>query len=97
MSIHGPAFGSRSPAEAPTINSGTPMPSPVAYSAAAPRITCRDWLITDSAAMIAGATHAVTTSADSAPMTKVPMYVPDFWRLLASLSRVCSALGSCSV
>jgi hypothetical protein len=34
--------------------------------------------MTDNAAMMAGATHAVTTSADSAPMMKVPTYVPDF-------------------
>ena len=69
------------------------MPSPVTYSAPAPRATWPVWLITESAAMIAGATHAVTMSADSAPMTNVPTNVPDFCWLLTFVSRVCNALG----
>ncbi len=48
------------------------MPKPVAYNAPAPRAICPVWLITESAAMMAGATQAVTTSADNAPMMNVP-------------------------
>ena len=72
VSIQGPTLGSSEPAEAPTRSSGTPIPRPVAYSAAAPRAILPVWLITDSAAISAGATQAVTTSAESAPMMKQP-------------------------
>jgi hypothetical protein len=39
--IHGPAFGSSAPSDAPTTMSGTPMPSAIAKSAAPPRATSR--------------------------------------------------------
>src|SRR5262245_4800320 len=53
--------------------------------------------MTDRAATMAGATQAVTMSADRAPMMNVPTYVPPFCSLLTFVSRVWSALGSCRV
>ena len=51
------------------------------------------WPITASAATIGGATQAVTTSADSAPITAVPTKLPDFCRPDMLASRVSSADG----
>ena len=53
--------------------------------------------MTASAANIGGATQAETMSADSAPIAATPHKVPARCELLASVSRVCSAEGSCSV
>jgi hypothetical protein len=49
--------------------------------------------MTARAATIGGATQAVTTSADSAPMTAVPTKLPAFWRPDTFASRVSRAEG----
>ena len=66
------AFGSRVPAVVPTISNGVPIPMLIANRALLPRKILPDWPMTASAATKGGATQAVTTSADSAPITTVP-------------------------
>ena len=70
------------------------MPIAMAKSAKAPRKTSPVWPITASAATIGGATQAVTTSADSAPIIAVPTKLPDFWRPDRLASFVSSADGT---
>ena len=69
------------------------MPMPMAKSARLPRRTSPVWPITARAATIGGATQAVTTRAESAPMTAVPTKLPDFCRPDRPASRVSSAEG----
>ena len=69
------------------------MPIAIAKSASAPRRTSPVCPITASAATIGGATQAVTTSAERAPMIAVPTKLPDFCRPDTPASRVSSAAG----
>ena len=69
------------------------MPMPMAKSARLPRKTSPVWPMTASAATIGGATQAVTTSADRAPMMAVPTKLPDFCRPDRPSSRLSSAAG----
>ena len=94
-SIHGPAFGSSFPAEAPTINNGAPMPMLNANSAVPPRNMSPDWPITVNVATSGGATQAVTINDDSAPMMNAPIIVPRFCWPLMPASRLCMLLGIC--
>ena len=64
------------------------MPMLITNSASPPRTTSPVWLITVSAAISGGATQAETMSADSAPMTPTPTYVPPCCSLLLLDSRV---------
>src|SRR5262245_5474822 len=93
VSIQAPALGSSFPAEAPTNNKGVPMPRLMANSAAPPRAISPVWLMTVSAAINGGATQAETISADNAPITATPAYVPACCLLLVSLSRVWMKFG----
>jgi len=72
-SIHGPALGSKADDEAPTINSGTPIPHAIANSADPPRITSPVCEIYSKAPASGAATHGPTISADKAPMTRAPV------------------------
>ena len=94
--IQAPVWGSSRPAEVPTASSGNPMPSDSANRVRAPRSMSPVWAITVSAATRGGATQVVTTSADSAPITAVPMKVPLFCRPLAVLMRFIRAAGTCT-
>ena len=76
--IHGPAFGSNFPADAPTSSRGAPMPRLRAKRAVPPRNMSPDWPMTVRVATSGGATQAVTMSEESAPMMKAPTTVPVF-------------------
>ena len=93
--IHAPAFGNSLPWAAPTASSGAPIPMLIANSAVPPRNMSPLCAITVSAAIRAGATQAVTTSADNAPMTNAPMAVPLFWLPLTVASLLWIELGIC--
>ena len=94
VSIQGPALGSSLPSATPTSSSGAPMPSASANSASAPRKMSPVCPMTARDATSGGATHADTTSADSAPMMNVPVYVPPFCRPDAACSRLCRPAGN---
>ena len=94
--IQEPAFGSSLPCAAPTASSGAPMPRLIANRAVPPRTMSPVCAMTVSAAISAGATQAVTTSAEIAPMTNAPIIVPLFWVPLAPASLLWIALGICS-
>ena len=72
------------------------MPSASEKSAAAPRAIWPVSAITVSAATSGGATQAVTTSDDSAPISAVDRNLPPRKRPLAEAKRVCRLAGICS-
>ncbi|KAG1242916.1 hypothetical protein G6F65_022747 [Rhizopus arrhizus] len=72
-SIQGPALGRSSPEDAPTINSGTPLPPAMANNAAPPRTTSPVCEIYSSAPANGAATQGPTISADKAPITSAPV------------------------
>ncbi len=93
--IQGPALGRNLPCAAPTRSSGAPIPRLIANKAAPPRTMSPDCAMTVSAAIRAGATQAVTTSADSAPMMNAPIIVPLFCLPLTPASLLWMELGIC--
>ncbi|MNI48132.1 hypothetical protein D3C73_1026850 [compost metagenome] len=72
-SIQGPALGSKAPDDAPTINSGTPMPQAMANSAEPPSTTSPVCEIYNSAPASGAATQGPTISADKAPISSAPV------------------------
>ena len=94
--IQGPAFGRNLPCAAPTSKSGAPIPRLIANSAVPLRSMSPVCAITVSAAINAGATQAVTMSADRAPMMNAPSIVPLFWLPLMPDNFVWILLGICS-
>ena len=68
LSIHTPARGNKLPADKPSINKGTPIPSAMANMAAAPTTTSRVWLIYTKAPSKGPVTHGPTIKAEIARM-----------------------------
>ena len=96
VSIQAPARGRSLPAEAPTTSKGAPMPMDRENKARPPRSTLPVWLMTASAATSGGATQAVTTSEDSAPIRAVDSTLPPESLPLTPFKRVCNPAGNCS-
>src|SRR5690606_19022637 len=97
LSIHGPAFGNKVPADAPASSNGTPMPQARKNKARPPSTTSCVCEIYSRIPASGAATHGPTIKADTAPSSTAADALPPGRRWLQAFNAVCHRTGAWKV